>query len=132
MQIEISYEQGQVPVTVFHVKGDITVDTYEQLQQQAQDAIDADTRNLLLDLAKVDYMSSSGVRAIHHIFTLLQDASPGESDDEIRKGIGDGTFKSSHLRLLNPSKRVAQVLKIAGLDMFLEIYTDLQKAIDSF
>jgi anti-anti-sigma factor len=132
MQINVSYGQGQVPVTIFQIKGDLTVETYEQLQQQAEDAIAANTKNLLLDLAKVGYMSSSGVRGIHHVFTLLQKASSDESDEEVRKGISDGTFKSSHLKLLNPSSRVAEVLKITGLDMLLEAYTDLQEAIDSF
>jgi anti-anti-sigma regulatory factor len=132
MQIEVSYEQGKVPVTVFHIEGELTHESYEQLQQQAEDAVAAGSRNLVLDLVDVSYMSSSGLRAIHHIFGLLQTASPGQSDQDVRKGISAGTFKSSHLKLLNPSPEVANVLKMAGFDMFLETYSSLQKAIAAF
>ncbi|MGH2521981.1 MAG: STAS domain-containing protein, partial [Anaerolineales bacterium] len=79
MDITISYEQGRVPITVFHVKGDIDISTYEQLQQQAKEAYQAGTRNLLLDLTEVPYLSSAGIRALHQIFTLLRSNTPEES-----------------------------------------------------
>jgi hypothetical protein len=34
--------------------------------------------------------------------------------------------------LLKPSKSVAEVLRMSGYDMFLEIHQDLKKAIASF
>jgi len=132
MDITVSQEQGRVPVTVFHIHGDINVTTYEQLQQQAREAFDAGTRNLLLDLAEVTYISSAGIRALNDIFRLLRGDSPAESDEAMSKGLRDGTFKSPHLKLLNPSSRVLEVLKIAGVDMFLEIHRHLKDAVASF
>jgi len=133
MQIEVSQEKtkGNVPVTVFCLEGQLTIESYMQLQEQAEKAVKAGTRNLVLDLSGVSYMSSSGLRAIHHVFDRLQKAS-GESTEAARKGIGKGTFKSSHLKLLNPTPKVAEVLKMAGFDMFLETYTSTEKAIASF
>jgi anti-anti-sigma factor len=132
MEISVSQEQGRVPVTVFRITGDINVSTYEQLQAQAHQAFEAGTRNLLLDLTGVDYISSAGIRALNHIFNLLRTTAPGESDEAIRQGLSDGTFKSPHLKLLGPSDKVKEVLSMAGVDMFLEIHSDRQAAIASF
>jgi anti-anti-sigma factor len=131
MEIVISHQQGRVPVTVFHVKGDINTETYEQLQAQAQQALKAGTRYLLLDLAEVPYVSSYGIRAISQLFTWLRGAS-GESEATVQQGLRDGTWKSPHLKLLNPSPQVLKVLTTAGVDMFLEIHTDLKQAFASF
>jgi anti-anti-sigma factor len=132
MEIAVSSEQGRVPVTVFRIKGDIDVASYEQLQTAARQAFEAGTRNLLLDLTEVAYISSAGFRALHHIFTLLRTDSPDESDEAMSKGLRNGTFKSPHLKLLNPSPVCLQALTTAGFDMFLEIYHDLEVAVASF
>ena len=132
MDITVSLEQGRVPVTVFHIQGDVNVSTYEQLQARAQQAYEAGTRNLLVDLAEVAYVSSAGVRAINSLFNLLRTDTPGESDEAIRNGLSDGSFKSPHLKLLNPTPRVLEVLTMAGVDMFLEIHRDLKTAVASF
>lgn len=132
LSISISQKQGRVPVTVFHVKGEINFNTYEELEAKAQEAFNGGARNLLLDLTDVTYISSAGVRAIHAVFVMLRSAAPGESDEAISKGVRDGTFKSPHLKLLNPSANVFEVLKTMGIDMYLEIYHDLDQAVASF
>jgi len=77
-------------------------------------------------------MSSAGLRTLHGLFELLRGDSPAESSEAMRKGLADGTFKSPHLKLLNPSPRVREVLKISGYDMFLEVHTSLERAVASF
>lgn len=130
MEINVTHGQGQGAVTVFDIEGEINAGTYEQLQAQAQNAFDAGSRNLLLDLTDVPFVSSAGIRALNTIFRLFQ--TDGESNEAIASGLRDGTFKSRHLKLLSPNARVNEVLSIAGVDMFLEIHRDLDKALDSF
>lgn len=130
MEIDVSYEQSRVPVTVFHIKGDLASD--EQIQTRAQEAFEAGTRHLLLDLTHVSYISSRGLRALHSIYMLLRTDSPDESQEAVRAGIRAGTYMSPHLKLLNPSKDVTKVLSLAGYDMFLEIHHNLKEAIASF
>ena len=130
MEIVVSQEQGRVPVTVLHVKGDINTETYDQLQKQAEQALQAGMCYLLLDLTEVPYVSSYGIRAISHVFTLLKDRS--QDKDVVSKGLRDGTFKSPYLKLFNPTPQVLKVLTTAGIDMFLEIHTDRKQAIASF
>jgi len=132
MEISITREQGRVPVTVLHVKGDVNVATADQFRAQAQQAYDDGARDILIDLNQVSLVSSAGLRVLQDIFNMLRSESPQESDAAMRKGLADGTFKSPHLKLLSPNKNVRQVLHMAGFDMFLEIHEDLKEAVASF
>jgi anti-anti-sigma factor len=132
MSIDVSSVEGRVPVTVFHIKGDIDVNSYEDLQFRVKEAYDGGARNLLLDLSEVGYISSAGLRAINSIVKLLQANSPEESDQAISRGLRDGTFKSPHVKLLKPQASVQKVLKTSGFDMFVESYNNLKDAVASF
>jgi anti-anti-sigma factor len=132
MECTISQEQGRVAVTVFHITGDIDAESYEQLQTQAQQAIKGGTRYMLIDMAKVPYVSSYGIRALSQIFTWLRDTAHGDDDASISQGVRDGTYKSHGLKLLNPTAQVQKVLSATGLDMFLEVHSHRDKAIASF
>ena len=132
MEITVTHEQGHVPVTVFHVTGEIDVNTYEQLEQRAGQEYEAGMRNLLVDLSGVTFLSSAGLRAIHGLFLLLRSDSDLESDEAISRGLRDGTYESRHLMLLNPQPAVLRSLHYAGFDMYLHIHHNLQKAVKSF
>jgi anti-anti-sigma factor len=132
MDIAVSHEQGRVPLTVFRVTGEINAHTYPQLQTAAEQAFQAGMRHLLLDLSDVTYITSAGLRALHQIFTLLQTESSAESNASIHQGLRDGTFTSSHLKLLNPQPTVLTVLHTAGFDMYIEIHRNLKDAVTSF
>ena len=132
MEIQVLSAQGRVPVTVFHIVGDVDTNSYQQLEAQAQQAHTEGAREIVLDLSEVGYVSSAGIRAMNHIYRLLRTGAPGESDEAVREGIKAGTFKSPHLKLANLNQRVSEALKFAGIDMFLEIHPDLASAIDSF
>ncbi len=132
MSIRVSTEQGRVPVTVFHITGEISVDTADQLRARARVAYDSGMRNLVLDLSRVSYVSSSGLRAIHAIFTLLRSHGAEESLEVVSQGLRNGSYKALHLKLLDPIPPVRKVLKLAGFDMYLETYSNLQDAVASF
>jgi anti-anti-sigma factor len=132
LAIQEETKEAHVPVTVFRLTGDIDGLTYEQLQNQAVEAYQSGTRNLLLDLSRVSYMSSAGLRALNTIFNLLRSEATKESDRIMTRGIREGTFKSSNLKLLHPSNNVLKVLKTSGMDMFLDIYSKEADALAAF
>ena len=132
MTIAVVQEQGRVPVTVFEVAGDIDTSTYERLQTQAEAAYRDGMRYLLIDLTQVIYVSSAGLRALHRIAGLLRSADSTEGRPASPPGMFDGSFKSPHLKLLNPSSDIARALKLTGFDMMLDVYNDLPAAIASF
>jgi anti-anti-sigma factor len=132
MEITVSDEQGQVPVKVFHIQGEIDAQSFEQLESLAQGAIKDGTRYLVLDLSQVSYISSYGIRGISQIFTWLRDAPGGDDKELLSKGVRDGTYKSHHLKLASPSLQVEKVLKMTGMDMFMEMHPTVRQAVDAF
>jgi anti-anti-sigma factor len=132
MDIVVSYQEGRVPVTVFHVTGQITEESYAQIQKQGEAAFQAGMRNLLLDLTDVSFIRSSGLRAMHRLYMLLRTKELEDSDETVRQGLKDGTYQSAHFKLLKPSPAVLRTLEYAGFDMFLQIHSDLEEAVASF
>lgn len=132
MDIVVSQEQGRKPVTVFHITGAVDSSNYMELQQKATEAHEAGMRDLLIDLAKVDYVSSAGIRVLNDILKMLRTDAPAESDEAMSKGLRDGTWRSPHLKLVHVPRYVAEAFRIAGVDMLLEMYDDPAKAVASF
>lgn len=129
MEIMVWHETGKVPVTFFGLKGDLTSE--EPLESRARSEFDGGTRDIVLDLSHVDYISSAGLRAIHAIYMLLRSVDK-EDEAAAATGIARGTYKSPHLKLVKPSRNATKALSTAGYDMFLETYDNNKKALESF
>ena len=132
MDIEVTERQARVPVTVIHVKGNVDASTYEAFQAMAEGAFHKGARYVLLDLSEVIYISSAGFRAISQIFKLLRGQLSPESQAQMSRGLRDGSYKAPNLKLLGPNQRVLEALRLAGFDTFLDIYDDLETAVNAF
>ncbi len=136
MQISISKQQGKVPVTVMQLTGDIDASSYTDVINKAQQAYDEGSRDLLIDLGKVSYVSSAGLMSLHTIVKIFSGQSIQPKDG------GRPSFRSinkeqdapvrAHVKLLNPQPAVEQVLDMVGLKLFFDIYKDLDMALNSF
>jgi anti-anti-sigma factor len=111
-------------VTVLQVSGTVDSSTFQDFTNAMRSAIEGGAEFLLLDLEGVPFMSSAGIRSLNEVALLLRKKFPQEK-------LG-WTPKSSRIKLLKPSVRVEDVLKISGVDSTLEIFDDLEKAIASF
>jgi len=132
MEIVVAQQAGRVPITVFHIKGDIDSSTDQHVQTQIEQATQAGAHDIVLDLTAVGYLSSAGIRLLSHLFNLLRGNLPEESEVAMKQGIRDGTFKSPHLKLVSPTPRVSEVLKMSGIDMMIESYRSVPEAVASF
>ncbi len=132
MNVTVSTEKARVPVTVVHVEGNLDSASYEAFRSKADELIQKGTRFMLVDLSAAPYVSSAGLRALNNIFVRLRELTPDVSEEDMRKGINAGWYKSPHLKLLNPSKATTVALESSGFNMFLETYTDLKTALASF
>jgi anti-sigma B factor antagonist len=83
------------------------------LKAQLLVLIEEGNKNILIDLAKVEFADSSGLGAI--LFGIRQ-ARP----------------LNGHVKLVNPQSRVLSLIKIAKLDNVIEAYDDEKEAIESF
>jgi anti-anti-sigma factor len=134
MEIKVSTESGRVPVTVLHVDGNIDSSTYEQFQSTAKKLIEEGARYLLIDLSHAPFVSSAGLRALHALFNELRSRNPQAdlNDEQMKKGISAGTYKSPHLKLLNLSPETKTAFETSGFDMYIDTFTDRNTAIASF
>jgi len=134
MEIKVSTEIGRVPVTVLHVDGNIDSSTYEQFQSTAIKLIDEGARYILVDLSHSPFVSSAGLRALHSLFNELRSRNPKAdlSDEQMKKGISAGTYKSPHLKLLNLSPETKAAFETSGFDMYIDTFTDKNTAVASF
>jgi anti-anti-sigma factor len=130
MEILVSQADGRVPVTIFSVRGQINAETAPQLQAEAEKAIKAGTRHLLLDLGEAPYISSAGMRVLAYLLVLLRKHS--DEDQVARSHTRKSSRRSPYLKLLNPSPDVLRALTMVGFDLFLGIYSDYQKALSAF
>ncbi|MAT96574.1 MAG: hypothetical protein CL608_05470 [Anaerolineaceae bacterium] len=129
MELSVSQANGRIPVTIFHLQGDLVEE--EPLRSEAAQAVANGSQAILLDLQNVPYISSAGLRAIQGLFELLHD-SDNVDKSAMNRGIAAGTFSAPNLKLLNPSKNGAKALRVSGYDMFLQVFTDKDEAIRAF
>lgn len=136
MQITINQVESRVPVTVLRLQGELDASNFESVIDSAKNAYQAGARNMLIDLKELDFMSSSGLVALHSIVLLMR----GEQETNLDAGweafhaIGRDLEKGvqQYVKLLNPQPRVMSTLSKTGLDAFFEIYSDQDSAINSF
>jgi anti-anti-sigma regulatory factor len=120
--------ESRVPVTIFKIDGKLNAS--DSLFHEAKIAFEGGSRHMLFDLTDVPYISSAGFKAFHEIQNLLQNNAPESSPAQ--NGTENATTFSRHIKLLNPSDLVSEVLTVLGFDQYLEVHTDLEEAVKSF
>ncbi len=136
MNIIVTQERGHVSVAVIHLEGQLDGQNFQELIKKAREVYETGTRDILLDMSGLTYISSAGLVALHTISMLLR----GESLPDMEHGWAalksmdrtrDGGARQ-HVKLLNPRPEVQSVLEMVGFTEFFEAFTDLQKAVQSF
>ena len=101
-------------VTVVDISGRITLgEGCTQLRELIRDQLSKGNKNILLNLADVTYIDSSGIGELVSAFTTVR-SSGGE------------------LKLLNLTKKVHDLLQITKLYTVFDVHDDEAKAIASF
>jgi len=136
MNISVSQAQGNVPVTVIKLDGQLDGQNYQELIAKAQELYKAGTQDFLLDLSELTYISSAGLVALHSMALLtrgeeLPDTEGGWSAYR-SMGRSSEAGMQKHVKLLNPRSEVMGVLDMVGFSNVFEIYTDLDEAAKSF
>ena len=102
------------PVTVVDLSGRITLgDGSALLRKTIRGLLQDERRKILLNLADVDYIDSSGIGELVSGFTAVKN-------------------QSGELKLLQLTKKVRDLLQITKLYTVFDIYTDENTAIRSF
>lgn len=100
-------------VAILTVRGRIDSTTSEELDIAMKGLVEKGNHNLALDLAGVDFLSSSGLRVMVNTLKLVRQAG-GE------------------LVLAQPAEQAAESIAIAGLDALFKTFPAREIAIASF
>ena len=101
-------------VTILGVSGKITIgEGSVQLRDAVRQALEAGKKNLLLDLANVTYIDSSGIGELVSAYTMTSN-------------------QGGRLKLLNLPPKVQDILMITQLITVFETYDNEQEAVASF
>jgi anti-anti-sigma factor len=136
MNITVSKEAGRVDVTVLRLEGELDGQTYQDLINKARDVFEAGSRNFLIDLTDLTYISSAGLVALHSVALLVKgeempDTDSGWSAYHSMGKAGEAGMQR-HIKLFNPREEVKSVLDMVGFGNVFEIYNELDKAVKSF
>jgi anti-anti-sigma factor len=115
--VTILQAHGRIPVTVLQLNDRVNMGNTAELEQAARQVLEDGVRDMLIDLSKVPSLTSAGIRAILVIQKMLS-----------RAGDDQGT----HLKLVSPTPYVREVLEIAGLLDYIEVFTSQAEALASF
>lgn len=123
-------------IVILGVNGVLDGQTYQSLIAKAQDVYKDGAKNLIIDLSGLTFISSAGLVALHFIALLARGEKLPDTDN------GWAVLKSAersrvgglqkNVKLLNPRPEVVSVLDMVGFSSFFEIFTEKQKALDSF
>ncbi len=136
MEIIISKDQGTKPVTVIKLRGALDGEFYQDFINEGQKLYDAGTRDLVVDMSELTFLSSAGLSALHQTARMYR----GEDRSTFEEGWGaihamgkerDSGFQN-HIKLLNPNEKIRSVLDTVGFLTFFEIFTDMDAALASF
>ena len=106
-------ERDEHGVSVFVLSGRIDTQGATELDRALQVAVAAGQHRMVLDMAAVNYISSSGLRTMADVLT---------------KNKGQG----GDLKLVSLHHKVLRVLRIIGFDKFFSIYDTLEAALADF
>lgn len=136
MEIIISQNQDTSAICIMKLQGALDGASYEYFITEAQKLYDAGTRNILLDMSELTFLSSAGIAALHRIARVFR----GENRTIMEEGWSaihaiakdHDSGSQAHIKLLNPSENILAVLDTVGLQAFFEVYTDIHPAMASF
>lgn len=136
MEISVSQLQGKVPVTVMKLKGQLDGQNYEELITKARELFNAGARDFVLDLSDLTYISSAGLVALHSVALLVKGEELPDTEQgwSAYRSLGrtSASGMQSHIKLVNPTEEVKNVLDMVGFGNVFPIYTDLDEAVKSF
>lgn len=132
LEINSTIQNARVSVTIAYIKGEVDASNYQVFQSQTEKIISDGATYLLLNLQDVPYMSSAGLRVVHTLFNKLREIHKDIKDDELRKKMSVGAYKSPYLKVTNLAPNVREAFEISGFETYIEVYDDVSNAVNSF
>ena len=131
MALETTVEriEGDAPITVLSLEGELDASNFESLIDTVRQLYDGGARQLLLDLASLRFMASSGLVALHSIVRIMHGEPPPETEGGWSALHTDVGHPQTEVQLCAPVPAVERVLSRTGLDRMFVIHPDRAAAL---
>jgi anti-anti-sigma factor len=137
MQTRVERVDANVPVTVMALDGELDASNYLRLVDDVRELYGAGTRHLLIDLADLSFIASSGLVALFSVVKVMNGEEPPDPEygwgafHEVSRGVDDGGVQTAVQLCCAPSS-VSEVLARTGLDRIFRSHPDRESALASF
>ncbi len=118
LKITVEQVQAGLPVTVFHLSGWLDAQSEDQLLQAARQSYEQGARFILLNLRRINTLTSAGMRSIQKIYKIY---TPQGHE-----------YKVAHVKICESPPQIHHVLGITGFLQNIPDYESQQAALDSF
>src|ERR671918_1621154 len=109
MTIGVDHVEGDPPVAVVTLDGELDASNYEQVIEAVRDAYASGARGLVLDMAGVSFMASSGLFALHSAVRIMRGETPPDPEGgwgALHEMAQDHDSTASNVRLAAPQESI--------------------------
>jgi anti-anti-sigma factor len=137
MQTTVERVEARVPITVMTLAGELDASNYLRFVDDVRDLYASGTRDLLLDLTRLEFMASSGLVAMYSVLRVMQGEEPPDPEfgwsafHAMGDAVKEGTTQTT-VQLCGVQPAVADVLQKTGLERLFLIHQDRESAIAEF
>jgi anti-anti-sigma factor len=129
MQTTVEQVEGAVPTSILSLEGELDASNFEEVIETARRLYDEGTRRLIIDLAGLRFMASSGLVALHSIVQIMHGQEPLDPEGGWSTLHNLGGDKQTEVRLAGPQPAVERVLARTGLDRLFTVHADRDMAV---
>jgi anti-anti-sigma regulatory factor len=132
--VNTTLDQSQPGVTVASLDGELDASNYRDLIALGRRLYASGTRRLVLDLAGLSYMASSGIVALHSLALVFSGHEPPDPDagwqaiHDLSADTGTGQ-RSESLALVAPGPAIQRTLDRTGLSELLPVFPTREAAL---
>ncbi|MEO6512521.1 MAG: STAS domain-containing protein [Nocardioides sp.] len=121
-------------VAVLALDGELDASNYRELMATGEQLYAEGVRTLVLDMAGLEYMSSSGIVALHSLALVYRGEAPHDPDagwDALHAAQADAEAGGSYdqLRLAAPGEDISVVLERTGMSAIMPVFPDRAAAL---
>jgi anti-anti-sigma factor len=137
LQATVEHVESPKPVTIVSLVGELDAASYERVIDTVREIHDAGAQFLLLDLENLEFISSSGLVAVHSGLRLMAGETPPDPEygwEALRaiQDAADSGVALGNLRVCGARPAVWKVIDRAGLGSLIPAYPDRATALAAF
>lgn len=123
-------------IMILDLDGELDASNYLDVIEHVRQLYRDGTRQLVVDLSNLKFLSSSGLVSLHSAALIMRGEEPPNPElgwsafHSIASDVEQG-FETC-CKLVNPQGRVRKTLEMTGFNTFLQIFDDADEAVRSF